>query len=83
MLKETSESISEIALDCGFSDHKYLNKLMRDRFNITPLKYRKKILFCKECSQFLEITDEFIKELKLCLARFNEDSHFKNLVGMK
>jgi len=83
MLKETNDSVSEIDLECGFSDHKYLNKLMRERFNITPLKYRKKIMFCKECGQFLEITDEFIKELKLCLERFEEDSHFKNLMGMR
>ena len=83
LLKETNQSVAEIALECGFSDHKYLNKLMRDRFNITPLKYRKKILFCKECGQVMDITDDFVKELKLCLERFNEDYHFSNLIGMK
>ncbi|PKK94477.1 MAG: hypothetical protein CVV60_06235 [Tenericutes bacterium HGW-Tenericutes-5] len=83
LLKETNSSVAEIAIECGFSDHKYLNKLMRDRFHITPLKYRKKILFCKECGQVTEITDDFIRELKLCLERFNDDTHFSNLIGMK
>ena len=83
LLKSTKNSVAEIALECGFSDHKYLNNLMRNRFNITPLKYRKKLLFCEECGQLTDISDDFIKELKLCLERFNEDSHFNNLMGMK
>ena len=83
LLKSTKSSVAEIASECGFSDHKYLNNLMRDRFNITPLKYRKKILLCQECGQLTDITDDFIKELKLCLERFEEDSHFKNLMGMR
>ncbi len=36
--------ILDIALKSGFSDHKYLNKLIKDTFNCTPKAYQKKIL---------------------------------------
>ena len=50
---------------------------------MTPLKYRKKIIFCKECGQLTEDLAGFIKELKLCLETLYEDSHFSNLVGLR
>jgi AraC-like DNA-binding protein len=83
LLKETKDSVVKIAEECGFSDYKYLNKLMGERFHMTPLKYRKKIIFCKECGQITEDLDGFIKELKLCLETLYEDSHFSNLAGLR
>ena len=83
LLKNTETSIKDIAIESGFSDHKYLNKLMKERFNMTVLNYRKKLKTCRECDQKSEITESLINELKRCLEKFNEDSHFSNLMGMK
>jgi AraC-like DNA-binding protein len=83
LLKNTETSVKEIAINSGFSDHKYLNKLMKERFNLTALKYRKKIKTCNDCDQMNEMSDSLITELKHCLDKFNEDSHFSNLMGMK
>jgi len=41
MLRSTSESIAAIALDCGFSDQSYYNRLFVREYGITPLAYRK------------------------------------------
>ena len=39
-LKSTDLPISEVVKNCGFSDPKYLNALMKQKFHITALKYR-------------------------------------------
>lgn len=40
-LRETDLPIKDIVRACGFSDLKYLNQQMREKFHITSLKYRK------------------------------------------
>lgn len=39
-LKETEMSVTDISLHCGFSSNAYFGKLFREKFGITPLKYR-------------------------------------------
>ena len=39
-LKDTNEKISDIALKCGFSNSSYFTKAFRDRYKITPTKFR-------------------------------------------
>ena len=41
MLRTTNESIARIALDCGFSDQSYFNRMFRLQYGCTPLEYRK------------------------------------------
>ena len=41
MLLETNESISEIALKCGFNDSDYFGNAFKKAKGISPLKYRK------------------------------------------
>ena len=41
MLLETNESISEIALKCGFNDSDYFGNAFKKTKGISPLKYRK------------------------------------------
>lgn len=66
LLKDTEFSVIEISRLSGFSDVKYLNKLLKERFKTTALKYRKRF---KE--QLLHIThnddQDFFEELKICL----------------
>lgn len=40
-LKQTDMPIEHIVVQCGFSDQKYLNGLMKASFHVTALKYRK------------------------------------------
>lgn len=40
MLKETDDSISDIAFACGFSDAKYFSKCFRSNIGISPTDYR-------------------------------------------
>lgn len=41
MLKETDESITEIAFSCGFSDAKYFSKCFKASIGVSPTDYRK------------------------------------------
>lgn len=42
LLRFTSESIEQIAIDCGFQNAGYFIKVFRKAENMTPLEYRKK-----------------------------------------
>lgn len=43
LLKTTNLSIMNISIDVGFNNISYFNKLFKERFNLTPKEYRKKI----------------------------------------
>lgn len=40
MLRDTDETISAIAYDCGFGQHSYFNRLFLRKYDITPKEYR-------------------------------------------
>lgn len=40
MLEAGGDSIKAIASDCGFPDQNYFTKIFRNRFNMTPTKYK-------------------------------------------
>lgn len=41
LLKNTNESISSIAIDCGFGQQSYYNRLFLREYSMTPKEYRK------------------------------------------
>ena len=41
MLESNSLTVSEIALNCGFSDQSYFSKVFSSKYGITPTEYRK------------------------------------------
>lgn len=41
LLQASDKSITDIALECGFSSSAYFGKLFRDAYNMTPREYRK------------------------------------------
>lgn len=47
MLKNSDESIKNIALSCGFSDQNYFVKVFRKKNNCTPTQYRKQMYVIK------------------------------------
>lgn len=68
MIKNTTLSIERIAMKCGFSDVKYLNQIMKQKFHITALKYRK--IMCEKCDKKKEIMNvsNIISSLNKCIA---------------
>lgn len=44
MLKNTDKIVTEICIECGFSNSSYFGKLFKKQYGVTPLKYRKQ--FC-------------------------------------
>lgn len=73
LLRETNFSVIEVSKMSGFSDIKYLNKLLKERFKTTALKYRKrfqnKVQDKISDTKFLE---DFFQELRYCLVRLEE-----------
>lgn len=82
LLKETNMKIKDVVKASGFSDHKYINKMMKKKFNMTTLKYRKTYLSHRPCQQLPESSHKFLKELKECLKRLDKDRRLKHLFGM-
>jgi AraC-like DNA-binding protein len=41
MLENSDRTVSEIALDCGFSDQSYFSKMFSAKFGKTPTDYRR------------------------------------------
>ena len=39
-LQNTEESVTQIALKCGFENLSYFNRLFRRKFGVTPGQYR-------------------------------------------
>lgn len=71
-LRDSDLSVINIAKNCGFSDIKYLNKLLKERYKLTALKYRKLITErSKIKSNCVECHDEFRIELKKTLTELN------------
>ncbi len=48
LLRETTQSISEIAGSCGFSDSSYFTRLFGERLGATPRQFRKQTLHGKQ-----------------------------------
>ena len=73
LLRDSNLSILDVSKSSGFSDIKYLNKLMKERFKTTALKYRKKIR-----ERIVDKTvghsnlEDFFYELKNCLVRLEQ-----------
>lgn len=40
MVEQTNRSITEICMECGFSDYRYLNKIYKQQLGYTPIDYR-------------------------------------------
>lgn len=75
LLRDSNLSVIDVSKLSGFSDIKYLNKLMKERFKTTALKYRKRIreqlLIVKKETTYLE---DFFNELKRCLLRLEQNT---------
>jgi|LGVE01.1.fsa_nt_gb AraC-like DNA-binding protein len=82
-LKFTDLSVQEVSDTSGFSDVKYLNKMLKERFQMTALKYRKFI------KQHIQSTDKrsrrtnFITALNECIYEIKTNQNFTDTYGLK
>ena len=82
-LKYTDLSVQEVSESSGFSDVKYLNKMLKERFQMTSLKYRKFI------KQHIQSTDshsrktDFITALNQCIYEIKTNQNFTDTYGLK
>jgi len=73
LLKDSDLPILDVSKSAGFSDVKYLNKLIKERFNTTALKYRKEIRsVTSNKANDLTHYEAFFKELQKCLVRLQQ-----------
>lgn len=72
LLRESDLSVLDIAKKSGYSDIKYLNKMIKDRFKQTALKYRKSIRQKLLQNHNRGELQEFFNELNLCLTNLEQ-----------
>ncbi|MHB8097548.1 MAG: helix-turn-helix domain-containing protein [Erysipelotrichaceae bacterium] len=82
-LKNTNLPISEIVINSGFSDPKYLNRLMKKKFHVTALKYRTlmKINENKDVYQFNY--PKLLEELSVRLHQIDKGIYMHDTFGLK
>lgn len=73
LLRETELHVVDIAKMSGFSDVKYLNRILKERFKITALKYRKKFNRFSPAFSDSNFISDFFKELRVCLKKFDSN----------
>jgi len=79
LLNYSSDSIVAIAKEAGFSDYKQFNRIMKERFGKTPLKFKKENT-PHASRKVLPIENySFILEIKQCLKNLEQDSRFQEL----
>ncbi|MFO7970072.1 MAG: hypothetical protein R6U15_08205 [Candidatus Izemoplasmatales bacterium] len=83
LIKETDISLIDISKISGFSDYKFLNQMMKDKYKVTTLKYRKSLLEKKERQYFTITNSNFIKQLKQCIIKLEEDKKYQNLFNIE
>ena len=79
LLKNTDQSVLAISKQAGFSDYKHFNRLMKTRYNKTPLKFRKENTAHLDKKTLPIDNYSFILEIKQCLKNLEQDSRFKYL----
>lgn len=82
LLSGSDTPISQVALQSGFSDVKYLNQMIKRKFHMTALKYRK---YCINDDYYSKInfkTADFIRELQECLLDIEKSVEFKDTYGL-
>lgn len=80
LLRDSNMKVMDISRASGFSDVKYLNRLVRERFKMTALKYRKMVRETKK-SRGMDVSnrDLFFQELKICLRKYKPEQEAPGL----
>lgn len=82
LLKNSDIPISEVASKSGFSDVKYLNQMLKKKFRMTALKYRKCCSEIKNSDNYNSGVSDFIRELSSCLSEIERSVEFVDTYGL-
>lgn len=82
-LRNTSLPIEEVVIRCGFSDPKYLNQLMKEKFHVTSLKYRKIMKDNKHFGIQGFSYPKMVSELSTRLHKIQEYADMTDTFGLK
>lgn len=82
-LKNTNLPISVIVKNCGFSDPKYLNALMKKKFHITALKYRSIMKNSENNSLYKFNYPKLLTELSERLHQIDKGLYMHDTFGLK
>lgn len=77
-LVHTNDSVQCIAKKSGFSDLKYLNQMLKDRYNMTASKYRCHIKRQKTVKSPSDLETDFFNELRACLQDMENNACFSD-----
>lgn len=80
LLRETDLCVIDVAKMSGFSDIKYLNKLLQERVKTTALKYRKR--FTSKVGSTVSDSNyiaDFFNELRICLRNLDQKHLFDSI----
>ncbi|MDA3932066.1 MAG: AraC family transcriptional regulator [Tenericutes bacterium] len=83
LIKHSEKSIVEIAKESGFSAHKYLNQMMKIKYQMTALKYRKLIHEKSDNRHFTIKNYAFINEIQACLKRLEENNRYEKIFNIE
>lgn len=82
-LKNTNLPISEIVRNSGFSDPKYLNRLMKKKFHVTALKYRS-LMRINENNDIEPFNyPKLLEELSVRLHQIDKGIYMRDTFGLK
>lgn len=82
-LKNTNLPVNTIVKNCGFSDPKYLNDMMKKRFHVTALKYRF-IMKNGDISLTNELSNpKLLSELTERLRQIDKGTYMNDTFGLK
>ncbi|GFI08284.1 bifunctional transcriptional activator/DNA repair enzyme AdaA [Lachnospiraceae bacterium] len=79
MVEQTNKSLTEISMECGFSDYRYLNKIYQKQLGYTPIEYRNSHMdhFPEKAEEDLTNMQRFYtEEDSLKILELAEDSMF-------
>lgn len=82
LMANKEKTLLEIALESGFSDSKYMNKVFLDKLGCTPKEYRKKNSFYVEDSQIKTSKLEVIYNDSISLQKVKEFAENYHLLFM-
>lgn len=82
LMANKEKTLLEIALESGFSDSKYMNKVFLDKLGCTPKEYRKKYSFYVEDSQIKTSKLEVIYDDVISLQKVKEFAENYHLLFM-
>lgn len=77
-LTYTNMSVCDVAKKSGFSDVKYLNQMLKNRYGLTASKYRREANAQKIKESLSHSEKDFLDNLRICLKEIENETYFSD-----